>query len=282
MLYWAYMYRGRGVSTAKSSGFTVVETLIFLVVSLAMFVSAMLLVGGMQNKTEFINAVRDFEATFADTANDVGSGYYQGPGSLPTCNNNSGVPTFTGGTVQQGMNLDCIFIGKVIKADSNTEKYNVYSLVGVRKNSSQKDVTTLVEAMPRLITSPETIATSTVGAGAKIKCIRVDSSPNCDDTMAVAFVSNLSRGAFGFTATGDSGTGIRSALYTYNLDNLSELELEAKIRDQVYSPASFMSPATVQIYISSGTTNQCGVITLGSNSSSGLSVKSEIQQGVCT
>ncbi len=60
----------------RSTGYTIVETMIFLAVSSLMFISAMILINGRQSRAEFIQAVRVFEANLRDVANDVSTGYY--------------------------------------------------------------------------------------------------------------------------------------------------------------------------------------------------------------
>jgi len=124
-----------------SQGYTILETMIFLAVSAAMFFSAMAFVGGKQNRTEFASAVRDLETSLNDIANDVSTGYYANitsTGQMLSCTpNNSANPvpvqlTATN-TDAQGKNTGCIFIGKTVvfrPSNLSAGTYVVVPLVG--------------------------------------------------------------------------------------------------------------------------------------------------------
>ncbi len=129
------------------------ETMIFLAVSGALFLSAMLLVNGQQRKTEFANAVRDFDSKLQSIVNNVASGYYSNTGQT-TCNVSGGVITSitTGGT-NQGQNSDCTFIGQVIVPSASGDKVTIYSTAGLRLDPSGKEVQDLAGAKPKLITA---------------------------------------------------------------------------------------------------------------------------------
>lgn len=123
--------RGRG------AGYTILETMIFLAVSAAMFLSAMAFINGRQNRTEFTAAVRDFEAAMNDIANDVSDGYYANAtsdGKRINCSVTSGVLNVkSDASDTQGGNTGCVFIGKAVQFRSTTggdEKYLTIGLVG--------------------------------------------------------------------------------------------------------------------------------------------------------
>ena len=63
-------------SGGRSHGFTIVETMIVLAVSGALFTSAIFFIGGRQQKAEFTASVRNFETSINDIANDVSDGYF--------------------------------------------------------------------------------------------------------------------------------------------------------------------------------------------------------------
>lgn len=134
MVYLGNMNRGR-----RSGGYTIVETLIFLAISGALFMSAMTALSGRQGRTEFTNAAREFEIELQDMANDVATGYYANPQLNPgyiRCMDvgPTVVVTATSGSDRQGANRDCIFIGKTVQLGISgaTDQFNMIPIAGKR------------------------------------------------------------------------------------------------------------------------------------------------------
>jgi hypothetical protein len=139
-------------------GYTVVETLIFLAVTAALFIAIFPVVNGQQHKTEFHQAVKDVESRLQDTMNDVTTGYYPQIGSNYTCTvNGSGKLVFAanGGAAGkgQGTNGDCIFVGKVMQfgvgppASIDKSKVNIYTVAG-RRLDGDRQVSDIAAANP--------------------------------------------------------------------------------------------------------------------------------------
>ncbi len=123
----------------QGAGYTIIETLIFLAVSAAMFVSAMAFVSGRQNRTEFSSAVRDFEASINDIANDVSNGYYanitEGGGRIYCQVVGGAIQLQSRATDTQGGNQGCLFIGKALlfnMSDYEAGQYLTVPLVGTQ------------------------------------------------------------------------------------------------------------------------------------------------------
>ncbi|HEX5447931.1 MAG TPA: hypothetical protein VFW90_01890 [Candidatus Saccharimonadales bacterium] len=97
-----------------SGGYTILEVMIFLVVSLTLLAAAIKLVSGKQSEVTFDQSVRDIQSKLNDWINDVSTGFPGGdvnqlnctaaPNSRPVINN-------TGPNVEP----DCIFLGKAIQ-----------------------------------------------------------------------------------------------------------------------------------------------------------------------
>lgn len=124
------------------AGYTIVETMIFLAVSGALFVSAMLLVNGQQQKAQFSQGVRDIDSRMQDIINNVDTGYYTDAGFSNNfyCNAiGSSYPTFApsyGGS-KQGTNTTCIFVGQVVQfsvkdnsGNTHPENFDTFTLAG--------------------------------------------------------------------------------------------------------------------------------------------------------
>jgi type II secretory pathway pseudopilin PulG len=194
------MNGGRG---KRSAGYTIVETLIFLAVSSAMFVSAMALIGGRQGKADFNSSVRNFESKLQQLANEVSSGYYpsaaEDVGQIvcqvkdATGGDNyplgivNGMQFLTGNpTGIQGTNKDCLFLGRSIVFGSDNaasgylERYHLLILAGWRLTggTSGSDVTNYNEAHLAAIFPPNITAgvsyvvdDRSFGNGTEVHCV---------------------------------------------------------------------------------------------------------------
>ncbi|HET8991431.1 MAG TPA: type II secretion system protein [Candidatus Saccharimonadales bacterium] len=123
------MQKGR-----SRGGYTIVEVMIFLAVSGFMFVVAASFISGKQSSTQFVQAVNTVNAQIQQLITNVSDNNYA-PTSLQCTSNSGGSPpltiTSTGG--QQGTNLGCDFLGKVIQfgvKGSNGRNFDIYTIAG--------------------------------------------------------------------------------------------------------------------------------------------------------
>lgn len=135
-------------------GFTIIETLIFLAVSIVLFAAIGSSISGQQSRTQFTNSIRDIETALQDIINDVDAGYFPDNNiSLAGLSCNSSGLT----SVNQGTRSSCIFAGKAVQFDINAETYNVYTLAGQRRPnpvpSPSRDVENIDEANPQIVPS---------------------------------------------------------------------------------------------------------------------------------
>lgn len=171
------------------AGYTILETIIFLAVSAAMFVSAMAFVNGRQNRTEFSTAVRDFESVINDIANDVSDGYYANAtsgGQTIRCylDASGNVIIRQQTTNTQGGNQGCIFIGKALQfrpdeSSLDDGQYLTYTLVGKQYKNGQisyGDSTSYADSGVKAIVrvndnTPDAYGTTRLGGGVTIGCV---------------------------------------------------------------------------------------------------------------
>lgn len=148
------MNRGR---VRPAGGYTIVETLIFLAVSAAMFVAAMTFLNGQQSKAEFSQSVHDFESSLQSIANNVSNGYYAdvtGSGGKLNCTVVGGAINFgndvSGDT--QGAHQDCIYAGQAVQfgpADHGMAAgagYTLLTIAGKRVDVSNQPVSDIKSA----------------------------------------------------------------------------------------------------------------------------------------
>jgi type II secretory pathway pseudopilin PulG len=278
------MNRGKGQVVTRLGGYTIIETLIFLAVSAAMFVVAMGFVSGQQNKAQFVNAVRDFEQQLTDVANNVSSGYYEYPSGL-TCDVD-GTYTPQPGSAGSGK---CILAGVAIKlGNGGGGAYSTMTLVGSKVNSSGVDVHNLVEARPIVINS--SINTRQLLNGAKVSCIDKNGGGCGTNNAAIGFFTKLTG-----SVTEDTGKNsiIRTDLLPYPAVNISDNAAAAtsKINANIFgidysalglTNPSNINPRSLSICILSGTTKQYAQIKINGAATGSLSITSEIFGGtVC-
>jgi hypothetical protein len=122
---------------ADASGYTIVEALIFIVVSGLILIAAVAVVGGRQGQVQFEQGVRDLDADIRAVINDVATGYF--PDAAFDCTNTPGdnVSIIVPGTGSQGSREACVFAGKAMAIDSLTG-YSVVPLAGARMPIGQQ------------------------------------------------------------------------------------------------------------------------------------------------
>ncbi len=123
-------------SDLKSHGYTIVETMIFLVVTAALFVSALGVFNGAQARTQFIQSLREIDSTIKTTINETESGYYPNTKDFScSASNGNTLPALTTASVKgQGTNNGCVFLGKTIQFGTNNG-----SCTGTANNSGCTD-----------------------------------------------------------------------------------------------------------------------------------------------
>ena len=99
-------------------GFTIVETMIFLIISSAVFVSVAMLIGGQLDRYQSRDAIDNLESIVRGALNDVANGYYPMIASKFNCSVDasgmpivSSVPAGAGG-YDRGENKACVIVGK--------------------------------------------------------------------------------------------------------------------------------------------------------------------------
>lgn len=151
-------------------GFTIVETLIFLAVSAVIFLSAVILIAGKTNQTEFTQATQDVQSQVQGIINNIANGYY------PNENNFNCIATGSPQHLQistltangQGTNAGCLFVGKVVQFGvhgSDPEQYVAYTIAGLQTDSTTgNNVQSYAGAVPLAIAQGNNLPGSGVPA----------------------------------------------------------------------------------------------------------------------
>lgn len=188
----------RKSSAKKTSGYTIIEVMIFFVITAVLLISALAVFQGQQAKAQFTTGVRETDAQIRTIINEIGSGYFPDQSSF-TCTAGPNGPEISESDSDQGTNSGCIFLGKAIQfgvrgsgcdaavhsppALSNVEgcrTYNVYSVAGLRQNAdgSKKEVQNLTEAQPEIVN--DLTETYTIPNGLYIKRLLLMSARDTD------------------------------------------------------------------------------------------------------
>lgn len=279
-----------GGRTRHKKGFTIVETLIVLAVTGLLFASAVILISGRQNKTEFSTGSRQIQSRFQQVIDDIANGYYPSNNSLK-CINAAGTPTVSNASTPEGTNDQCMFLGKAIQfgikgsspASSTPDQssFQIYSVVGVRENSSGDLVTTIKEANPRLVNLAGLFETETMPYGMTIGWVK----NNGTDIGAVGFLSSI-----GYIDAAGVAQGPSQQVDVYPIPGThvggDQATAVDNIENRSRKPGVGLINATpnqttgVQVCVGSGGTDQHAVYTIGGQGRL-VNVSFSVQNGSC-
>lgn len=133
-----------------NGGYTIIEVMIFLLISSALLGSATTMISGKQERTLFTQTVTTFDQKLKDILNDVSTGYYPTDESFG-CRLIGAGPTEQidfSGVREQGTNTGCLFLGRATEFVWPGRHYDTYTLVGSQNG------TNLATARAKLLGDP--------------------------------------------------------------------------------------------------------------------------------
>lgn len=136
-----------------SAGYTILEAMIFLVVSAGLFVLIYPNYASRQRNIQFTQSVRELDSKIQDAINDVATGYFPDTSTV-NCTVADQQPatqlqlSLSAGS-QQGTRRACVFLGKALNFDGNGN-LNIFTVVGKRQVNSE-NVENLNEAKPKAV-----------------------------------------------------------------------------------------------------------------------------------
>lgn len=295
MIYLSNMKGGQ-----SPQGYTIVETMIFLAVSAALFASVILVVAGQQQKTEFTTGVREIQSQLQDMMSNVATGYYNSLGgyscSTPTGSGQPAISTLS--SSELGSNADCVFVGRVVQFNPSDKGGKTvarfYTLIGRRQVGSPvaTDVQNINDAAPIALDQAEAgfVLPNSITAE---KMTYNDGSGDIN-TGAVAFMSSFASRSGNGGISGsqsidlipipgtllgqseDGPNGVKAAINgPLTRPNLSNNVIQSGTSTSVLNPSK-----GVDICFNSAGTSQHADILLG-GSSRQVSIKVTINNGGC-
>ncbi len=181
---------------SHKGGYTIIETMIVLVVSATLFGTVASAISRQNRRTQFTQSVGDLQQKLADVLNDIETGYYPSNNGFSCSASPSSVPPDIDYSVgaNQGENKGCIFIGKYFNVSGDGSKMDITTIAGRQKigGDTSQDVDNISDAKPVEVTSP--IDTLDLSSGLKIiRLVKINGDPLPNNDFAVL--------------TGFSGTG---------------------------------------------------------------------------
>ncbi|HSW65907.1 MAG TPA: prepilin-type N-terminal cleavage/methylation domain-containing protein [Bacillota bacterium] len=274
----------RTLGDDRSRGFTVVEVMIVLIITGALFASAAILISGKQNATAFSQGIQQIQSQIQQTMNEVAIGYYPNTGNFKCSSGGSGPVITSVSPNSQGANAGCIFVGKVMQFkvhDTDPEKVMLYTVAGLQKRlSDQQESQSLSDAQP-LVVAPSTLQPSlpdsstsitmqnnltTVAntSGPTVNGMWYDNGAGKVQIGAVAFTTSFPQpGAGGLLASGSQQMNVvpidTSATDASTVATVDAIN--AKLKNSPVNPSNGVS-----ICFASGGTQQSGLVTIGGHS----------------
>jgi hypothetical protein len=251
----------------QQSGFTTIEIIIVMSVSIALVASAVALFSTRIPRTQFAQAVNELDIKLKGVGNDVLNGYYASSGNI-SCT--AGGDIQPGTNVEQGTTAGCIFLGRAIQVGSPSSRcsssnpaecdtFTIYTVYG-RRSTGTGSVTNLADAQPRITA----IGAERYTTGFGLHVTRVLGAGN-----GVAYLSTFGSGASGLLADESAPSGAAQVeLRTLSLGSGGLGETEENFATNTTLTGAELSTTTnpqngVTLCLRSGTSNQYAILTLG-------------------
>lgn len=163
-------------------GYTIVELLMVLGISAIMLSGAITMISGQQNKTQFVEAIRDFQSQIQLSLAEVQTNTYPNSNQITCTANTNGVVLNSGGSGDNtGRNVSCVVIGKAIhftREPDSTSGIKVYTIIGKRfvdGSSNGMPATTYAQAIPAIVDPLFTTGATTLTSEYDLKAgVRID------------------------------------------------------------------------------------------------------------
>lgn len=249
----------------KANGFTIIETLIVLAISGSMLVAVVAMISGQQGKTQFQQSINQVSQQIQQIIGDVSNGYY--PVSNIFCSaSGSSVSIIHSNGSSLGTNSDCVLVGKVIQFNQipDPQQYIVYSMVGSRTGNGANPIAIAPGAYTYTNVPINTTVTS-LANGLSL------AYTTYTDINGVPQARNSN--AFGILTSPVSGSGVTDTsgaqqINIYAINGTRAVDDSPSNVDKIdkNNPTNFVSVTSFSICLTSGTTNQSGLITIGGGS----------------
>ena len=285
----------------RQAGYTIIETMIFLIISGALLLGALGLFNGRIQRTQFSQAVQAFDSRIKTAANEVSTGTY--PDNQPfSCSiAPDGSPSIAAlGTAEQGTRSDCIFVGKVIApaascksgvktiAQVSCTTVEVHTVIGRRLDNTGKVTSILVDptnigtgAKPVMVTNPDLTQSIDLGYGTSIKGVYLVTAGSPSLLSGIGFFQSFNGS---YDNNGNLASGAQN-IQTWNVKTTTLTPISPLIRNDMATTIhkekmTQATPGSTIVCLRSGSNDQNASITLG-NSNGALTTNVVVGDPLC-
>jgi len=249
----------------QQSGFTVLETIIVLTVSMGILSGMFVLFQQRIPKTQFNNAVGQMQTDIIDMYSQIVSGYYPGAEQI-TCND--GVVSQSVGAGSLGQNEGCLYLGQAIHFGSNSAcsasskdkctENTIYTIFG-KSQKSGSPATNINDTEPKIDQLASRVSNNAYSAYVTdVK--NASTSPN-QSISGFAFVQEFSAG------TNNANQGNKQISLLPLAPNYPSVSTNFKNNFNTAALSNGFSIKGVYICMDAGTGNQYAKIIVGGNKS---------------
>ena len=279
-------------SSRRAAGFTIVETMIVLAVTGALFVAIAATMSGRQNEAQFVHAIQSVQSQIQQTINQVAEGYYPHTADFTCVDNGTSLQILSGSTAQgtnaQGINNGCVFLGKAIQFGiagtgaygGGPEQYQVYTVAGLLGQTG--GATIFHNASPTVVVQGTRYAQYSTAESLEYGLGTAWMTYNGSAIGGVAFLMEPG------TASATSGNGFVSGAQSVDLIPITTVPGFTLNRSLAFGVNAFntalqgnsliVNPAQpVKICFASGGSRQSGLITIGGGTGRQLTVSLDIR-----
>jgi type II secretory pathway pseudopilin PulG len=200
------MRMNSGKTVVNPFGFTIVEVMIVLVVTLVIFASAVLAISGRSQTAEFTQAVNSQEINFQAIMNNVATGYFNTANTY--CNVDTDTKMLDISNTVATDNGDCTVLGEALMLTTGNDYYGLV-VFGAREDIAGTGSlsTTYFEAQPTIADIPNLVTDTPLSSELQASWIHYTPSRGTQQTTnMVAFLDDPA--AVGTTpATGSTSSG---------------------------------------------------------------------------
>ncbi len=260
-----------------AGGYTIVEVMVFLAVSGALFMATVIVFAGQNGRAQFTTAAREMESRTQDIINDASTGYYSKSndfGCIRTGTGPGATPSITASATEQGKNQDCIFIGRVMHLNVGGLApagafYNTYTVVGLREyeplGGGRSEAQSFSETKPR----SDTRLTTNDRLPGNMTITRIEYSNSAGPPFVATPIDGF--GIFSSFGSRDPGSNTLSpGTLTINLVPLGNASPTSQAGMITFislisnPPANNQNPRNgVKVCLVSGTSNQFAILSIG-------------------
>ncbi len=137
---------------SSKKGFTIIEVMIVLAVTMVLFFMATQFISGKEQYNTFKISINNLQSEFKQILDNVANGYYPPQNFSCTPGNNTPPTIISSSNSSQGSNWGCIFLGDAVQVQPS--RLVKYPIIGNNNNSTGSNATSLINDSSSAAISP--------------------------------------------------------------------------------------------------------------------------------